>query len=102
LIGGEQKFVLLAFIRETIAQRRKPSKMPTWQYFVRVLASRVSPLNQEFGQDKNRNLNYDRDEELWHQEYLFPAKNMGSLGDGLSLGWPPCEVALSLSSFNLY
>jgi hypothetical protein len=26
---------------------------------------------------------------------LLSFKNMGSLGDGLSVGWPPCEAALN-------
>jgi hypothetical protein len=30
------------------------------------------------------------------QEFLLSAKNIGSLGDGLLLGWPPCEMALIL------
>jgi hypothetical protein len=34
--------------------------------------------------------------ELWsrgRQEFLLSAKNLGSLGDGHMLGWPPCEAA---------
>jgi hypothetical protein len=73
-----------------------PSKMPTWQHFLRVLAPKVSSLNQEFGQDKNENPNYDQEEELWCQEFLLLAKNMGSLDNGLSFGRPSYEVALSM------
>jgi hypothetical protein len=36
LNGGKQKFVFWAFTREGVAQRRKSSKMPTWQHFLRV------------------------------------------------------------------
>ena len=56
LIGGEPKFVFWAFTQEAIAQRRMPSKMSTWQYFWRVLAPRVSPLDKSL--DKNGNPNY--------------------------------------------
>jgi hypothetical protein len=68
--------------------------MPTWQYFLRVLGPRVTPFNQEFGQDENGNPNYDQEEELWRLEFLLKAKNMGSLGNSLLLGWPLCEGAL--------
>jgi hypothetical protein len=113
LIGGEPKFVFWTFTREAIAQRRMPSKMPTWQYFLKVLAPRVSPIHQEFGQDENGNPNYGREEELWsrggtmverrnygqeeelwHQEFFLSAKNIGSLGDGYLLGRPPCKLLL--------
>jgi hypothetical protein len=74
--------------------KENASKMPTWQSFLRVLVPRVSPLDQEFGQDKNGNPNNGWKEELWHQEFLLSAKNIGSLGDGLLLGWPSCDATL--------
>jgi hypothetical protein len=41
LIGGEQKFVCLAFTLESNGQRITTSKTPTWQHFLGVLAPRV-------------------------------------------------------------
>jgi hypothetical protein len=91
LIGGEQKFVPWAFTQEAGAQRRTPSKMLTWQHFLRVLEPRVSTLDQKFGQEKNGNPNYGQEEELWLQEFLL----LGSLGNNLLFGRPPCEAALT-------
>jgi hypothetical protein len=39
------KFCPLGLHTEVVAQRRMPSKMPTWQYFLRVLGLRVFPLD---------------------------------------------------------
>jgi hypothetical protein len=70
--------------------------MPTWQQFLRVLALRVSLLDQEFGQNENGNPNYGWEKELWRQEFLFSPKNMGGLDNGLLFGWLLCEAALNL------
>jgi hypothetical protein len=46
LIGGEQKFVHLAFTLESNKQRTTASKMPTLYYFLEVLVPRVCPVEE--------------------------------------------------------
>jgi hypothetical protein len=46
LIGGEQKFVRLAFTLESNNQWTRASKISTWQHFLGVLVPKVCPVEE--------------------------------------------------------